>query len=544
MDKSPDDLSDDKTQSATEVDKCPICLQKFASGKSKSYASSCSHSFCFECLLEWSKVKYSCPLCKQDFDRIVYDQISRLEYKVYFLPVRQDLNPILDVVECAAEGSNPTPPSKASWVIGREAAPLSFRMLVYQNGWYVSTYQSQTDITLVNIELDLSDEPLKGNRSPRADEKPIVNQSFDYKPDTTESLACISYQPIRKFRSVSPDWLKSNPACFHRIMQFMNRELKALAGLEQLSLANRDKERKLTHTKRFQLMNLMINRMKESEIKSGEFLAEICEHIRPIHVAKHFQHELLSFAQSIYEDLIAYDARCVYYKDKDSVLSYKESNNQILGVMNRLPINLEKYRLLKAPVIVMPTVSQRVEEYFEAFDASIQNSGQENATQIQGEPSREQRVRTNSEYSSYCEEIEPPPKPEPVLIVLSAESDEESVKPSTSAQADTKSSSRHKKSKKSKKSKKKKSNKEKSRKRSRSRSRSRHKKHKSSHKSHDHHHHKSRRRHRTRRSRSSTRSSSRSSSSRKHRSQRPRSTSSLDRLYSNYLTGYSDYSDY
>ncbi len=53
----------DKTSSAssnkTDDEKCAVCLQIFS--KSKSYAPNCFHSFCFECLLEWSNIKHECP---------------------------------------------------------------------------------------------------------------------------------------------------------------------------------------------------------------------------------------------------------------------------------------------------------------------------------------------------------------------------------------------------------------------------------------------------------------------------------------------------
>lgn len=72
-----------------EPDKCPVCLQAFASSRSKSYTSKCFHAFCFECILEWTKVRYQCPLCKSDFDRIIYNVVSSLEYNEYALKPRE-----------------------------------------------------------------------------------------------------------------------------------------------------------------------------------------------------------------------------------------------------------------------------------------------------------------------------------------------------------------------------------------------------------------------------------------------------------------------
>ena len=43
---------------------CVICLESI---RYQGSLSVCSHSFCFECILEWSKVDNSCPLCKSKF---------------------------------------------------------------------------------------------------------------------------------------------------------------------------------------------------------------------------------------------------------------------------------------------------------------------------------------------------------------------------------------------------------------------------------------------------------------------------------------------
>lgn len=80
-----------------QLDKCPVCLQPFSSDYSKSYTSQCFHAFCFECILEWSKVRYQCPLCKTDFDRIIYNVVSSLQYKEYGLKPRES-TPTQDII--------------------------------------------------------------------------------------------------------------------------------------------------------------------------------------------------------------------------------------------------------------------------------------------------------------------------------------------------------------------------------------------------------------------------------------------------------------
>ncbi|KAK9408093.1 E3 ubiquitin-protein ligase Topors [Crotalus adamanteus] len=60
--------------------KCPICLDLF---ENVAYLDRCWHRFCFRCVLEWSKNKAECPLCKQPFRSIVHSMRSADDYKVH-----------------------------------------------------------------------------------------------------------------------------------------------------------------------------------------------------------------------------------------------------------------------------------------------------------------------------------------------------------------------------------------------------------------------------------------------------------------------------
>ncbi|KAL2479111.1 uncharacterized protein Fot_48125 [Forsythia ovata] len=53
------------------TDCCGICLSESgADGVSRGYIDSCSHYFCFVCIMEWAKVESKCPLCKRRFSTI------------------------------------------------------------------------------------------------------------------------------------------------------------------------------------------------------------------------------------------------------------------------------------------------------------------------------------------------------------------------------------------------------------------------------------------------------------------------------------------
>jgi hypothetical protein len=56
-------------------DKCAVCLNN-KQNDIIARIDSCSHTFCFSCILEWSKVRAICPLCKQPFNVITREQYA------------------------------------------------------------------------------------------------------------------------------------------------------------------------------------------------------------------------------------------------------------------------------------------------------------------------------------------------------------------------------------------------------------------------------------------------------------------------------------
>lgn len=61
-----------------EASVCAICLDKAGNQgpQGTGELNGCSHIFCYSCILEWSNVANSCPLCKQKFTRVTQSQGS------------------------------------------------------------------------------------------------------------------------------------------------------------------------------------------------------------------------------------------------------------------------------------------------------------------------------------------------------------------------------------------------------------------------------------------------------------------------------------
>lgn len=77
------DNSERSDGAASPPPNCSICLGKLIN---TSFTDSCLHQFCFTCLLQWSKIKTECPLCKQTFKSIIHNVRSEEDYDQYHVP--------------------------------------------------------------------------------------------------------------------------------------------------------------------------------------------------------------------------------------------------------------------------------------------------------------------------------------------------------------------------------------------------------------------------------------------------------------------------
>ncbi|XP_023800318.1 E3 ubiquitin-protein ligase Topors-like [Cyanistes caeruleus] len=63
----------------SENQMCPICLDIINNQVSVSW---CSHAFCFPCILEWSRNRAVCPICREPF-RYLLRKVGDNNYEVY-----------------------------------------------------------------------------------------------------------------------------------------------------------------------------------------------------------------------------------------------------------------------------------------------------------------------------------------------------------------------------------------------------------------------------------------------------------------------------
>ena len=66
-----DELTYDNSIGYDYDGKCNICLEEI-SKCSKATLNECHHSFCYDCIIKWSKFSSECPICKDNFKLILY----------------------------------------------------------------------------------------------------------------------------------------------------------------------------------------------------------------------------------------------------------------------------------------------------------------------------------------------------------------------------------------------------------------------------------------------------------------------------------------
>lgn len=76
-----DSDTDESGRSGSPIN-CSICLGRC---DNKCFTDACMHYFCYACLVEWSKIKPECPLCKKPFRSIIYNVISETHYDEYIV---------------------------------------------------------------------------------------------------------------------------------------------------------------------------------------------------------------------------------------------------------------------------------------------------------------------------------------------------------------------------------------------------------------------------------------------------------------------------
>ncbi|KAJ8000777.1 hypothetical protein DPEC_G00183850 [Dallia pectoralis] len=273
---------------ASPDSKCPICLDRF---NNMAYLDLCLHKFCFRCIHEWSKNKAECPLCKQPFHSIYHSIKSEKDFKQY------DLRP----VENGSFGSfagerfryrttltgprrhdprrtSPPPDNGVMFeaLTGDCPLPSQDRGLRHMMARLAARRQAESEG--------------RATRSLREQEMINFRRAL-YRRE----LRVRSVRDGGRTRDISAEFLLDNPACLHRLLPWVKREMVVLYGAHG-SLVNIVQHVIMSRITRFNMEDRAIQ-----------------EELQPFLQARtdHFLHEFINFARSPF-NMDAYDQHAVY----------------------------------------------------------------------------------------------------------------------------------------------------------------------------------------------------------------------------------------
>ncbi|KAH8402099.1 hypothetical protein KR009_009739, partial [Drosophila setifemur] len=133
------------------------------------------------------------------------------------------------------------------------------------------------------------------------------------------SLYSLPDLKMRGFRDWTPQSVSRNPFEIHRVMNWVNRDVSVLMRTCKATVLN--------------VFETILGMLPRVSINSLEFRTELTFYLGP--KTDHFIHELINFARSPYDDLIAYDCNVQYrYSESDPDVpstSQAARNRQLLG---------------------------------------------------------------------------------------------------------------------------------------------------------------------------------------------------------------------
>ncbi|CAL8331526.1 unnamed protein product [Lota lota] len=290
--------SGDASKEVSPDSKCPICLDAF---NNMSYLDLCLHKFCFRCIHEWSKNKAECPLCKQPFNSIYHSIKSDQDFKKYdlrptdngsfgsFGGVRFRYHTTMTGVRQRAERRTATPPDNG---------------VMFEN-WGDAYQLHERNLRRMMSRLAAGRRAASEGRAVRAirEQEMITFRRGLYR----QGIRVQSVEDGGRSRDTTAEFYQRNPACLHRLVPWLKRELMVLYGAHG-SLVNI-------------VQHVVMSRITRFNLEASDILEEL----RPFLQARteHFLHEFISFAKSPF-NMEAYDQHAVYdcpdslFNDDDS----------------------------------------------------------------------------------------------------------------------------------------------------------------------------------------------------------------------------------
>ena len=261
VDSDEDSLEVVTSSSSSDKDSCSICLGAFTN---RSFLNDCFHAFCYYCILQWSEIAQTCPLCKKEFSVLIHDVKSITEYKETH--IKKDEAAII-----------PAPVRN------------NFRQTVRYRTTTRSSARNNPSSNSAVVPIEIPDNQ-DNRRKRRRNVSPIpLEENIRIKEARQKVYANNLYAKARstdrKSRKATPDFYQQYEGAKHRLFPWVKNELELL-------LYN-NAEHVLF------VLEIIWKLLDRYHIKSDEFRQEIKPYL--FDKTDHFCHELYMFAVSPFD---------------------------------------------------------------------------------------------------------------------------------------------------------------------------------------------------------------------------------------------------
>lgn len=279
---------------ASPDSKCPICLDRF---DNVSHLDRCLHRFCFCCIQEWAKNKAECPLCKQPFNSIIHSVRAEDDFKEYVL--RPTLNGSFGSPDghrfryrTTMTRDNCLPVRSLRSSARRTFTPPDNGIL-FEGISNVSSQQRGSDIHQMMRRLATRRQAsAEGRMMRQIQEQELINYR---RALYRVGLRVRNIQDGGRYRDISAEFFRRNPACLHRLVPWLKRELTVLFGSHG-SLVNI-------------VQHIIMRNVTLYDMESQAFVEDLQPFL--LHRTDHFIHEFINFARCPY-NIEAYDQHANY----------------------------------------------------------------------------------------------------------------------------------------------------------------------------------------------------------------------------------------
>ncbi|XP_054253378.1 E3 ubiquitin-protein ligase Topors [Indicator indicator] len=290
--------------------KCPICLDRF---DNVAYLDRCLHRFCFRCVQEWSKNKAECPLCKQPFFSIFHTIRAEDDFKEY----------ILSPSENRSFASPAGQRFRYHTTLTRErlmARSPSRRVLSPPDNGMLFEGLSSEPVRQQEREIQQMMRRLASRRRASAEGRAMRQIQEEDMINFRRALyrtgvRIRSIQDGGRYRDISAEFFRRNPACLHRLVPWLKRELRVLFGAHGSLVTI--------------VQHLIMSNVTRYNLESQAF----ADNLKPflLNRTEHFLHEFISFARCPF-NLEAYDQHANYDCPAPSYDEGSHSDSSIITI--------------------------------------------------------------------------------------------------------------------------------------------------------------------------------------------------------------------